>query len=264
MKRTRIALVLVGVLALVGGGTALAGKGKSKRSTPGGAFVAAARGMHGPGDDLVAAASYLGTTTDNLVTQLQSGKTLAQIADATSGKSASGLVAALVANEKTEIASAVSAGKLTQAQADQLTASLQQRFTDLVDGTFPPHGPGGPDHMRLDLLATAATYLGTTESALLSQLQSGKSLAQIANAASGKSASGLVDALVAAAKQQLGSNAPSDLQQRITDLVNGMHPPGPFGRDHRGFGPPPGGAPAAGTFGFRHSFSPPGAGTSTF
>jgi hypothetical protein len=147
MRRTRIALVLVGVLALVGGGTALASKGKPKRSSTSGTFVAAARGMHGPGDDLAAAAGYLGTTTDSLLAQLQSGKTLAQVANATSGKSASGLIDALVAHEKTEIAAAVSAGKLTQAQADQLTANLQQHVTDLVNGVRPagpPRWGGGP------------------------------------------------------------------------------------------------------------------------
>src|ERR671937_137562 len=86
------------------------------------------------GDDLAAAASYLGITTSDLLTQLQSGKTLAQIADATSGKSAAGLVAALVAHEKQWLAAAVAAGKLTQAQSDAIAANLTQRFTDLVNG----------------------------------------------------------------------------------------------------------------------------------
>ena len=48
-----------------------------------------------------------------------------------------------------EIASAVSSGKLTQSQADAITADLQQRVTDLVNGTLtsPPRGErfrGGP------------------------------------------------------------------------------------------------------------------------
>jgi hypothetical protein len=52
-----------------------------------------------------------------------------------------------VAHEQTEIAAAVGAGKLTQAQADQLTANLQQRVTDLVNGVRPAGPPtwgGGP------------------------------------------------------------------------------------------------------------------------
>lgn len=35
------------------------------------------------------------------------------------------------------------AGRLTQAQADTMTASLTRRFTDLVNGTAPFGGPHG-------------------------------------------------------------------------------------------------------------------------
>ena len=60
----------------------------------------------------------------DLLTPLQSGKTLAQVAGATSGKSVAGLIDALVAAEKTELAAAVTAGRLTQAQADQITTDV--------------------------------------------------------------------------------------------------------------------------------------------
>jgi hypothetical protein len=231
MRRTQLALVLVGLLALVGGGTALAGKGGGDRHTVKSALDG--RGVHRHSDDLDAAASYLGLTTANLLTELQSGKTLSQVADATSGKSTAGLVAALVAHEKQELADAVAAGKLTQAQADQLGSTLTQRFNEFV--THSGRGPfgGGPRHHGGGLDA-AAGYLGTTESALLTQLRAGKTLAQIANATSGKSASGLIDALVADATQRFGTHVPADLRSRITDLVNGTLPAiGPRGRhDH--------------------------------
>jgi hypothetical protein len=253
MRRPQTALVLVGVLALVGGGTALASKGKSA-STP--TTTTTARtdpfrggGPHGPGDDLQAAATYLGTTTSNLLTQLQAGKTLAQIASSTSGKSTAGLIAALVAAEKTEIADAVRSNRLTQTQADAITAKLQQRFTDFVNGVHPDHGPGGPHGFGgPGPLAAAATYLGLSQSALAAQLQAGKTLAQIANATSGKSAAGLIAALVADAKQHLWSNVPPDLEQHITDLVNGVRPafgPGDGHHDHGPFGPPPAGGSSA-------------------
>jgi hypothetical protein len=232
MRRTQLVLVLAGLLALVGGGTALAGKGAGDRHAANAALHD--RGMHGPGDDLDAAASYLGLTTANLLTQLQGGKTLSAVADATSGKSTGGLVAALVAHEKQELADAVAAGKLTQAQADQLGSTLTQRFNDFVthSGSRPSGGPGGRHGGGFD---AAAGYLGTTESELLTQLRAGKTLAQIANGTSGKSASGLIDALVADATKRFGANAPTDLRLRITDLVNGTRPAiGPRGRhDHR-------------------------------
>jgi len=245
MKKTKVALVAVGLLALAGGGTALAGKGKD--TTQHTKQTLRAHDMHGPGDDLAAAASYLGTTAASLKTQLQAGKTLAQIAGATNGKSTAGLVSALVLAEKTELAAAVTAGKLTQSQADAITPTLQQRFTDFVNGVRPAGGPpgGGHGHGPGPGLDVAASYLGISQTSLFTQLRSGKTLAQVANGTTGKSAAGLIAALVADAKQHFGTNVPSDLTQRITDLVNGVRPAG---------GPP--GGPG---HGFLHPFGGPSA-----
>jgi len=219
---------------------------------------------HGPGfkhNDLADAAAYLGITQAALETALQSGKTLAQVADATSGKSAAGLIDALVAAEKSELAAAVKAGELTQAQADQLAANLKAHETAEVNGTFRGgHGPGGHHgHGHGDGLAAAATYLGISQSALLTQLQSGKTLAQVAGATSGKSTEGLVAALIAAEKTELAAavkagdltqaqadQIASGLQARVTAMVNGTRPPHD---DHGGFGPhggPDGFRPAGG------------------
>jgi hypothetical protein len=248
MKKTRIALVTVGLLALAGGSTALASKGNAPTKKT---LAAPSGGRHGPGDELSAAASYLGTTAASLLTQLQAGKTLAQVAAATNGKSTDGLIAALVAAEKTEIAAAVTAGKLTQAQADQITPTLTQRLTDLVNGVHPtggPRGPGGFGHGGPggggDDLAAAATYLGSTTTNLLTQLQAGKTLAQVAAATNGKSTAGLIAALVAAEKTEIAgyvtsgklTQAQADqmigtLTQRFTDFVNGVRPAGAPGHD---------------------------------
>ena len=62
--------------------------------------------------------------------QLQSGKTLGEIADATAGKSKAGLIAALVADEKSHLNQAVKDGRLTQAQADAMAANIESRVTD--------------------------------------------------------------------------------------------------------------------------------------
>jgi len=99
-------------------------------------------GPGGPGGGHVdAAAAYLGLSATELQTQLAAGKTLADVAKA-QGKTVDGLVAALVADEKKELGAAVSAGRLTQAQADELLANAEQRFTDMVNGTMPTRGPG--------------------------------------------------------------------------------------------------------------------------
>jgi hypothetical protein len=103
-------------------------------------------GRHGQGfDHLSAAAAYLGLSESDLQTQLASGKSLADIAKA-QGKSVDGLVTALLADEKKELDAAVAAGRITQAQADQMLANAKQRLTDMVNGTMTGHwgmGPGG-------------------------------------------------------------------------------------------------------------------------
>ena len=156
-RNTKIGALAVTAVALVAaGGAFAAGKHHgTKAAAAGGLSIgsyvssAAGRAAHdqgpgrGPNDDFAAAATYLGLSQTDLQTALQSGKTLAQVADATSGKSSSGLIDALVAAEQTELAAAVTAGRLTQAQADQITTNLKQRFTDLVNGVRPAHGPFG-------------------------------------------------------------------------------------------------------------------------
>ena len=88
-------------------------------------------------DPFQAAATYLGTTTADLRTKLQGGQTLAQIANATSGKSRDGLVKALVDDATVKIDAAQKAGTITADQATQLKANLQQRITNLVDHAGP-------------------------------------------------------------------------------------------------------------------------------
>jgi hypothetical protein len=97
-------------------------------------------GDHGPFGhhlgDLDAAASYLGLTEDQLRTELQSGKTLADVAKAQK-KSVDGLVDALVADAKKHLDDAVANGRLTKAQEAQILADLKQRIADRVNGKLP-------------------------------------------------------------------------------------------------------------------------------
>jgi hypothetical protein len=95
-------------------------------------------GGHGFGH-LDAAATYLGLTETELRAQLAGAKTLADVAKA-QGKTVDGLVAALVSSAKTRIAADVQAGRLTQAQADSMTADLQARITEMVNSTHAGHG----------------------------------------------------------------------------------------------------------------------------
>ncbi|MFL5937264.1 MAG: hypothetical protein ACJ744_15075 [Gaiellaceae bacterium] len=87
-----------------------------------------------PGLD--AAAKYLGITEAQLRTELRNGKSLADVAKA-HGKTVDGLVNALVDEAKTKLDAAVKAGKLTQAQANEMLSDLRHRIADFVNGRFP-------------------------------------------------------------------------------------------------------------------------------
>lgn len=89
-----------------------------------------------------AAATYLGLSKDELRSQLADGKSLAEIAKS-KGKSVDGLVTALLADTKTRLDAAVKAGRLTQAQADQMLQNAKKRLTDLVNAKPPAHPEGG-------------------------------------------------------------------------------------------------------------------------
>jgi hypothetical protein len=89
--------------------------------------------------ELNAAASYLGMTEAGLASALEDGKTLAKLAE-DRGKSVDGLVDALVDAAEEDLAAAVEAGKLTDAQRDSIVAGLEERIRSLVNGEAPPLG----------------------------------------------------------------------------------------------------------------------------
>jgi hypothetical protein len=108
---------------------------------PGLGFVEHGFGDHvavGFGSD--AAASYLGLTEAQLRSDLESGKTLAQIA-AAQGKSVDGLKQALLADAKSHLDQAVANGKLTAAEEQQMLSDLSSHLDDMINGS-PPSKPG--------------------------------------------------------------------------------------------------------------------------
>jgi hypothetical protein len=129
-RRFAVGAVVVAALVPIGAGTAAACDG-------GHANASAAATVHDHGSGLFdAAAGYLGLTKDALKTQLASGKSLAQIADATSGKSSAGLVDALTATVKTALDSKVADGKITAAQETTMLADVATKLQQFV--TFVP------------------------------------------------------------------------------------------------------------------------------
>lgn len=107
------------------------------------------RGGKGPGRPQVAgvkqamldaAAQALNITTAELITQLRSGQTLAQLAQA-HNTTEQAVTSAALAAAKTQLDQAVTNGTLTQAQADSFYAQLQQQGAQLL--TSGGRGRGG-------------------------------------------------------------------------------------------------------------------------
>lgn len=88
-----------------------------------------------------ATAKVLGITVDQLRTSQEAGQTLTQIATAY-GVSKADLIKGLVAAAKAQLAADVKAGQLTQAHADEKSATLLDRITERVDQA----GHGGRHH----------------------------------------------------------------------------------------------------------------------
>lgn len=118
------------------------------------------RGGHGPGGRVSpeATAKVIGITVDQLRTAQQSGQTLAQIAEA-HGVAKADLIKGLVEAAKTQLAADVKAGKLTQAQADEIASNLTARVTERVDraGRGPGGGPGGGPGKDAETTPTPST-----------------------------------------------------------------------------------------------------------
>jgi hypothetical protein len=172
----------------------------------------------------------------------------------------------------------VTAGKLTQEQADAIKKRIEDGTQPIFGGPGmgPGHGPGpfgfgghrfgrhgfgqrafgGPAFFLPGLMAGAkdvATYLGLTPAELRDKMRSGTSLADIAKA-QGKTVDGLKTAITDAATKQLDAavtagkltkaqeqKALGMLSSHLDDLINGVHK-GFRMRTWHGSGAPP--APA--------------------
>jgi hypothetical protein len=142
---------------------------------------------------LAAASKVLGITEAELKTELEAGKSVADVAKAKNIDLAT-VKAALLAEAKAHIDAEVAAGKHTAAEGAAKLAEVTSRIdTMLTTAGLPARGPhgeggkgghggkGGPGKF---MTATLATTLKLTQEELKTQLHSGKSLADVAKAQS--------------------------------------------------------------------------------
>jgi hypothetical protein len=162
---------------------------------------------HREGPKLEAAAKAIGITVDELRTELEAGKTIAAVAGEHN----------------------VDVNTVIDAMVTEATANLKDRITDVVNNGFPKPGPGARLHRfveRHEDFAKIAGVIGISESDLKTAIQSGQSIAQVAQAHD-VDPQKVIDALVA-------EGVPSDRATNIVNHVGGFdHHRGPGAPDDR-------------------------------
>ncbi|WP_322494271.1 hypothetical protein [Chloroflexus sp.] len=137
--------------------------------------------------------------------ELQNGRSLAQIA-AAHGSSGDALVKAVVDAAKTRLDQAVSKGRMTQAEADQMLATIRERATTLVNDTtvgaqLADRAAKAAERSTLGwLIQAAADQTGLDVATIRSRLRNGETLRAIVTSAGGDPQK-VIDAAVNAFRQ---------------------------------------------------------------
>ena len=200
---------------------------------------------------LAAAAEALNMTEAELIAELQSGKSIKQVADA-KNVDIDTVTKAMVAAFKAHLDEEVASGEHTQAEADAKLAEFKTRVTDMVNRVGLPHGKGGHGgrggHGPAKFAtANLANVLKVTEAELRTELQSGKTLKQIADAKN-VDIDDVKKVLTSDFKAHLDEEVASgehtqaeadaklaEFKTRLDDMVNGVRPAGaPEGRGGKG------------------------------
>jgi len=247
-RRTKQAAIATGIgLALIGGGSAAlatAASGSSGSNTTATTTTTATPDL-GPDAFLESVASHLGVSVDSLKSAIKAAAT-------------------------DQVDAALKAGKITQAQADELKQAIESGQGPLGLGIGPGLGLGlgggfgpGPGPVPFahagGQLDAAAKAIGIDTSTLLNELRNGKSIADVAkehNVSVDKVEQAMYDAAKAKLDQAVkDGHLSSDMEAKLLDglkqgidaLVNGTPSKLRFGFGFRHAG--------AG-FGFRHPAAP--------
>ena len=189
----------------------------------------------GKGEEVVA--TVLGLTATELRTQLDVGKTLAQVATA-QGVAVQRVIDAIVAEKQAYLAQEVASGELTQAQADAKSANITTKVTEMVNTVRPAKPAGGRGGKSQEAVATV---LDLTATELRTRLDAGKTLAQVASD-QGIAVQKVIDVIVTDIKAHLAQEVASgeltqaeadaksaNITTKVTEMVNTVRPAKPAG-----------------------------------
>ncbi|MBC9785171.1 DUF2680 domain-containing protein [Heliobacterium chlorum] len=174
---------------------------------------------------------------DALKTELQSGKTMLEIAQA-KGISKDDLIAKMVTDAENRIDKAVKDGKVTSDKATQMKANLKDRITAAVERKADPSKANGKRGMIGNHFQKVTEILNMQPNELKDEMKAGKSLAEIAQS-QGIAPEDLKAKMIEAAKQNIDSlvqqgkmtqekadQVKQGLEKRIDGMINhkpGMH-----------------------------------------
>jgi hypothetical protein len=179
------------------------GMGGPGMGGPGGQFGPGrdgGRGRFGFGGDLMTIlAEQLSMEEADVRTELQAGKTIAELA-AEHDVDTAALIDAFLAPQQETLTAAVGAGNLTQAQADARLELARVNAEVLLTQTFTLSARDG---LRGDgLLSMLTEQLGMEQAELVTAIQEGTTIAELAEA-NNVETSAIVDAVVAAQQERL-------------------------------------------------------------
>lgn len=187
-----------------------------------------------------------GVTKDELKQGASEGKTVGEIITAYGSKSVATAKADSLTALDTRLAAAVASGKLTQVQADKMTAEAPAAFDKLMASKPGAHDGAGKEHPKLaamgkNAIKTVADTLGMEPKALIDQLKTGKTIAEVAGDQTGAvtqaltaQANAAIDKAVADGKlpADKAADAKAKAAEHIAKFVNEAHR-GPGGAGHQ-------------------------------
>jgi 3-hydroxyacyl-CoA dehydrogenase len=211
------------------------------------------RGLHG--EDLDVVAEALGMTPEEVREAVSDGQTIAQLAEA-QGVPPQDVADALVAAEAERLQQAVEDGRLTQEEADERIARMEENMLERLEsgerdpggpggmgGPGKPGGPRGPHGEDLDVVAEA---LGMTPEEVREAVSDGQTIAELAEA-QGVPLQDVADALVAAEAERLqqavedgrltqeeADERLAHMEENILEHLESGEPGGPRGNGGRG------------------------------
>lgn len=212
------------------------------------ALVHGARPTHRNGlraEQVELIAETLGLDTGEVLAALKDGQTIADLA----GDQVDAVIVALVDYNQAGIDDALANGKIDDDRAAEVSANLEDRMTDLVNGELPRRTRNARGQAQLEIVGEV---LGIAPEDLRAELQAGSTVADIA----GDQTDAVIDALVEAGQARIdtaleegridedrAAELSEQLVEVVTARVNGERPARPQRPDNAnrdGFISPPG------------------------